>query len=284
MNVPLYASTARFDTARALTEDDLYRVAPSIFATVAHDSRSSRFTPIPTIEILRGLAKEGFQAVAARQTPVRDESRRDFTKHLIRLRRIEDDHKFRVGDTISEVLLKNANDGTSLYELLAGLFRIRCMNSLVAQTGTLEELKIKHSGDIKGKVIEGTYEVMKVARQALDAPASWGEVRLSLEERKILAGSARVIRFGDAEGNVDTPISVDQLLQPRRAEDMPGDLWTTWNVVQENVMKGGLSGTRINGHKRRRITTRAVQGIDGSVSLNRALWLLGQRMADLKAA
>jgi hypothetical protein len=45
---------------RALTEDQLFSVAPSIFQTEAHESRSLRFRPIPTIEIVRGLAKEGF--------------------------------------------------------------------------------------------------------------------------------------------------------------------------------------------------------------------------------
>src|SRR5215475_11866198 len=46
----VYGETARFDRARALTEDELRKYAPSVFATTAHDSRSERFQPIPTIE------------------------------------------------------------------------------------------------------------------------------------------------------------------------------------------------------------------------------------------
>lgn len=282
----IYAGTARFDNARPLSEDDLRRTVPSIFAETAHHSRSDRFAPIPTIEVLRGLAKEGFMPVAARQAPVRDESRYNFTKHLIRLRRIEDDHKFHVGDTVSEVMLKNGNDGSSRYELLAGLFRIRCMNSLVAQVGTLDEVKIRHSGsDVKARVIEATYQVMNVAREALAAPETWGGVELSREERHVLAGSARMIRFGNADGQVDPDtVTTDQLLQPRRMEDDGSDLWSVWNIVQENVMRGGLHGVRRDANnQRRRFSTRPVRSIDGSINLNRALWALGQKMAELKS-
>jgi hypothetical protein len=50
----IYTQTARFDTGRALTETEMRRIAPSIFAVTAHESRSERFKPIPTIEVLRG--------------------------------------------------------------------------------------------------------------------------------------------------------------------------------------------------------------------------------------
>lgn len=44
-----------------LSEDQLRSVAPSIFAEAAHDSRSERYTYIPTSTVLAGLQKEGFQ-------------------------------------------------------------------------------------------------------------------------------------------------------------------------------------------------------------------------------
>ncbi len=72
--------------------------------------------------------------VGVKQGRTSDASKKDFTKHLIRLRRLDHDAKFSVGDTVCEILLKNANDGTSAFDIMAGLFRIRCLNSLVAQT------------------------------------------------------------------------------------------------------------------------------------------------------
>ncbi len=281
----VYASSARFDTGYALAEDQLRKLAPSIFATSAHESRSERFKPIPTIEILRGLEKEGFVAVGAKQSSSRIDGKADFTKHLIRLRRIDDGKVYSVGDTVCEILLKNANDGTSAYELMAGLFRIRCLNSLVAQTGTIEEIKVRHSGDVQAKVIDGTYTVLKAAEDALVAPQDWSSMCLSREEKQILAQGAHVLRFGDAEGETKTPIKSDQLLTQRRSGDRGDDLWTTWNVVQENSVKGGIRAIgRDDLGRPRRVKSRAVTGIDQDIKLNKALWLLGAEMAKLKGA
>ncbi|MGN8119962.1 DUF932 domain-containing protein [Labrys sp. 22185] len=281
----IYTKTARFDTARALSEDEMRRIAPSIFAVTAHDSRSERFQPIPTIDVLRGLQREGFQPVGVKQSRTREESKVDFTKHLIRLRRLDDGAVYKVGDTVCEILLKNANDGTSAYELMAGLFRIRCMNSLVAQTGTLANVKVRHSGDVAGKVIEGTYSVLDEARNALAAPADWGTQILSEDERMVFARSAHMLRFGDAEGETATPIKVEQIIRPRRPEDRDRDLWTTFNVAQENCVRGGLHGVAYDDmHRMRRVTTREIKGIDQDVKLNKALWVLAQEMAKLKKA
>lgn len=279
----IYGKTARFDSARALDEDELHSLAPSIFATVAHESRSASFKPIATIEVLRGLMTEGFMPVGARQSVARDESRRSFAKHLIRLRRIDDDAKFRVGDVVTEIILKNANDGTSGYNLMAGLFRIRCLNSLVAQTGTLDQVNVWHlGGNVRDKVIEGTYRVMEKARAALEAPQAWSQIPLDTGERQAFAMAAHELRFDDPQA---TPIKPDQFLHARRSDDMGRDLWTTFNVVQENAIRGGLTGYKVDERNRRhRVSTREIKGIDQDVKLNKALWTLASEMAKLKAA
>ena len=281
----IYTSTARFDTGRALTEDEMRKAAPSIFAKSAHESRSERFKPIPTIEILRGLAKEGFAPVGVRQATSRTKGKADFTKHLIRLRRIDDSKTYTVGDTVCEILLKNANDGTSAYELMAGLFRIRCLNSLVAQTGTIEEIKVRHSGDVQAKVIDGTYTVLKAAETALVAPQDWSNIRLSVEEKQVLAESAHLLRFADPDGTINAPVKAEQLLVPARYDDRGDDLWTVYNVVQERVIRGGLRAVgRDELGRPRRVSSRAVTGIDQDIKLNKALWHLGAKMAELKGA
>jgi hypothetical protein len=56
-------------------------------------------------------------------------------------------------------------------------------------------------------------------------------------------------------------------------------------VIQENMIRGGLSyqGQNSNGRTVRR-STRAVRSVDGNVSLNTALWLLTEKMAQIKGA
>ncbi|AYG64528.1 DUF932 domain-containing protein [Rhizobium jaguaris] len=281
----IYTDTARFDTGRAMTEIEMRKFAPSIFATTAHESRSERFKPIPTIDVLRGLMNEGFVPVGAKQSSTRTRGKAEFTKHLIRLRRIDDGKIYRVGDTVCEILLKNANDGTSAYELLAGLFRIRCMNSLVTQTGTIDAIKVRHSGDVGAKVIEGTYRVLNEAERTLAAPQDWSMQMLNRDEQRIMAEAAHLVRFGDSEGETTTPIKPQQLLIPRRHDDRANDLWTVFNVVQENVVRGGLRGIgRDDFGRPRRVKSRAVNGIDQDIKLNKALWLIGAKMAELKEA
>ncbi len=275
----------RFDTGRPLTEDEMRNRAPSIFAYAAHESRSERFAPIPTIEILRGLAKEGFAPVAAKQSVTRMPDRRDFTKHMIRLRRIDAEKAFAVGDTVFEIILKNANDGSSAYELLPGLFRIRCLNGMVAKESSLDSLKVRHSGDVQSKVIEGTFTVLQDAHAALAAPQDWSNIQLGSEERLLLAEGAHALRFQNSEGETTTPIKPFQLLEPRRSDDRSRDLWTTFNVLQENAIKGGVVGRGHDGNNRRiKRTSRAVNGIDQDVRLNRELFTLAAKMAELKAA
>jgi hypothetical protein len=281
--------TARFDDgARALSEDEMRLAAPSIFAARPHASRSERFRAIPTIEVLRGLEQEGFFAVGARQSAPQDASKTDYARHMIRLRRLDDARQYRVGDVVCEIILRNANDGTSAYELMAGLFRIRCLNSLVAQIATVDSIRVRHSGDALAKVIDGTYRVLGQAEAVLAAPRDWSRIALDCDAKAALAASAHALRFGDADGRVVTPIRPEQLLTPRRADDRADDLWTVMNVIQENVMRGGLSArapATMDQHGRWRrgrvVTTRAVNNIDQDVRLNRALWVLGERMADL---
>lgn len=284
MHNNVYTHTARFDgSARALTEDEMRARAPSIFATTAHHSRSERFQPIPTIDVVRALQHEGFSPVGVKQCGSRDADKRDFTKHLIRFRRLDDVTKYRAGDTVAEIIMKNGNDGSCAYDLLAGLFRILCLNSLVAQTDTMDSLRVRHSGDVANKVIEGTYKVLDTAVAALAAPTDWPLIKLDRDEQQAFAEAAHVVRFADAEGHVDTPIKPQQLLIARRTADQQPNLWNTFNVIQENAIKGGLTAMgRDNNNRPRRSTTRTVNGIDQDVKLNKALFTLASKMAELK--
>jgi hypothetical protein len=280
-----------FRHGAALSEDDLRRMAPSIFAVQAHESRSAKFRPIPTIEPLRALMREGWSPVLAKQSRSRDASRLDFTKHLIRLRRLDDDKGLRVGDTVAELVLKNANDGTSAYDMLAGLWRACCLNGLIAQTATIDTVKVRHTGrpeDVVNKVIEGSFRVLSEAEAALAAPQDWSQIKLNREAAEALAQSAHVIRFGDSEGNVATNVTPGQLLLPRRSADTNPDLWSVWNVIQENAVKGGLASVRPGYtdeegrfHPERHSSTREVKGVEQDVKLNKALWTLGDAMSKI---
>ena len=58
-----------------LGEEQMRLAAPSIFAAGKHVSRSERYAYIPTIEVLRGLQKEGFQPFMVAQGKSRTEGK-----------------------------------------------------------------------------------------------------------------------------------------------------------------------------------------------------------------
>ena len=69
-----------------LAEEQMRCAAPSIFAEGKHQSRSERYTYIPTIEVLRGLRAEGFEPFMVAQGKSRIEGKSEYTKHLVRMR------------------------------------------------------------------------------------------------------------------------------------------------------------------------------------------------------
>lgn len=272
----------------ALSDDQLLRVAPSIFATEAHESRSARFAPVPTVDVLNGLRAEGFEPVFAAQAKTRDESRREFCKHMVRLRHRGDVGSRNIGGGMFEIVLVNANDGSAAYHMLPGVFRMVCANGLIAGE-TYDQVKVRHSGNAIGDVIEGAFRVLDEAPRVADQIDTFRALTLNRDEQTALAEAAHVLRFPDhyAEGadRRETPIQPDQLLRARRMDDRAPDLWTTFNAVQENVIRGGLTAWgRDANNNRRRVTSREVAGIDQNRALNRALWTLTERMAQIKGA
>ncbi|MER5002426.1 DUF945 domain-containing protein, partial [Providencia stuartii] len=131
---------------RPLTIEELFRTVPSVFSEEKHESRSERYTYIPTITLLDSLQKEGFYPFFACQTRVRDDGRRDHTKHLLRLRR----HDQITGSLVPEIILLNSHDGSSSYQMLPGMFRFVCQNGLICGQ-TFGEVRVPHKGDVVEK-------------------------------------------------------------------------------------------------------------------------------------
>ncbi|TAL52747.1 DUF932 domain-containing protein [Pandoraea sp.] len=258
---------------RPLSDDQIRAVAPSIFAEAKHQSRSQRYTYIPTAAVLGKLRQEGFQPFMVTQTRVREDERRDFTKHMIRLR-----HASQInGAEANEIILLNSHDGTSSYQMLAGMFRFVCKNGLVCGD-TVADVRVPHKGDVAGQVIEGAYKVLECFDQAQASRDAMRDVTLDAEEAQVFARAALALKYDDPDKA--PPVTEAQLLSPRRGADTDDDLWSVFNRTQENLVQGGLLGRTANGRRQR---TRPVQGIDQNVRLNRALWLLADGMRRLKA-
>ncbi|HEO9068282.1 TPA: DUF945 domain-containing protein [Citrobacter koseri] len=251
---------------RPLTHDELMQHTPSVFGEEKHASRSERYAWIPTITILEKLQQEGFQPFFACQTHVRDQSRREHTKHMLRLRRAGQI----TGQQVPEIILLNSHDGSSSYQMLPGLFRSVCCNGLVCGT-SLGEVRVPHKGNVVEKVIEGAYEVLGVFDRVEEKRDAMQSLLLPPPAQQALAKAALTYRFGEEHH----PVTESQVLSARRWQDEQNDLWSVFNRLQENLSKGGLSGRSVQGKRSR---TRAVNGIDGDIKLNRALWVMAEEL------
>ena len=260
-----------------LSEDQMRAAAPSIFAEGKHASRSERYTYIPTIDVLRGLRKEGFEPFMVAQGASRVEGKAEFTKHMIRMRHAG---QVQTRPEANEIILINSHDGASSYQMLAGVFRFVCCNGLVVGDVS-NDIRIPHKGNIRDDVIEGAFRVLEDFETVDASTDGMKALTLQPEEQRAFATAALALRYGErGEGEPPAPVTADQLIEARRPEDFGASLWTTFQRVQENAMKGGQPG---RGAKGRRLHTRPVASIDRSVSLNRALWVLAEEMRKLKA-
>lgn len=224
--------------------------------------------------MLTELRKEGFQPFMVTQTRTRHEDRRDYTKHMIRLRHAS---QINARGEANEIILLNSHDGTSSYQMLAGMFRFVCSNGLVCGD-TVADVRVPHKGDVAGQVIEGAYQVLHGFDRALESRESMLAITLHDSEAEVFARAALSLKYDDPDK--PAPITESQILMPRRFDDRRPDLWSVFNRTQENLTKGGLHGRSANG---RRQQTRPVQGIDSDIRLNRALWLLADGLRQLKA-
>lgn len=264
--------------SRPLTDEDIMRKAPSVFADSAHDSRSARYEYVPTIQLVRGLRREGFEVFAAMQSGTRKEGHEGYTKHLLRLRHA-DERVNASGDSVNDVLLLNSHNGTSSTQLIAGVFRSVCTNSLVCGS-IVEDIRVHHKRGAVQDVIEGAFKIFGSFDVIDESKDAFRTLQLSSSEQALFAEAAMVARF-DVMTPDEAPVRVDQVLQARRREDAGDNLWEVFNRVQENLVQGGLRGRTKNKH---RIETRPVAGIEGNTALNRALWMLAEGMRAAKSA
>lgn len=251
------------------------------YGSVIADSPSSKVSDkykfIPTTQALAVLADHGWFPVNVKQANTRIIENQGFQKHVIRLSNENFNRELSVNDTIPQLMLINSHSGTSAFSLSAALYRKICANGLCVSESTLGSVRIRHLGYQDQSMSDACENIVKALPSVLNTVELFKSVNLNKDEQRALATAAIEMRF-DGEKYAVEP---DQVLRTRRYADNSSDLWTTYNVIQENVIKGGVRQLTADN---RRIRSREVKSIDENVKLNKALWTLTSEMAKLKAA
>lgn len=245
------------------SNDQLMKIAPSIFAAEPADKVSARYGFVPTIDVVEEVRSRGLVPVFAGQTLSRNQDNRPFAKHLIRFR--PQYAPTVVGQTVPEVVLMNSHDGSSGFKLWLGLFRMVCCNGLIISDSVLGQVSVAHRSNAAQIVGDQSIGFMGQIDHIEDRVRRFMDRVLSPIEQSGLAETAAQIRWGN-----DRPAGLKHtdLLIGRRFEDAGNSLWTVLNRIQENVIKGGVNLNRPN----RQSSTRVLRSVSDDARVNDQLW------------
>jgi hypothetical protein len=247
-----------------LTMGDLHSRAPAAFATTPFSTTSLNYRFISTAQIVSTLQDAGFEPVAAQQTNCRGE-RSNYARHMLRFRSSLLPKKF--DDVVPQIVLINSHDGSSAYQLRAGLYRALCMNGLLARVGDFGVIHLTHRGNIIANIVEAALQLARGFSAINDIIDLMRAAQLSERQRLQFAEQAFHIRFNRL--NAQPPFPPGRLLEARNELDRGHDLWQVYNLVQFNVMRGGLTYANQRG---RASSTRGIRAIREDVRINSALW------------
>lgn len=257
-------------TGAPLALEVIKQVAPAVFAQEAHDSRGPRYLYVPTIQPLQTLLDNGWGVYEASQQRSRAADRDPYTKHMLRLRKLEDFDlsSKKIGEGIPEVVMVNAHDGTAAYHLHAGYFRLVCMNGMIVGQ-KMAGFKVRHtvSSQTNLEVLDAAEKtVTEKFPLMLEHVGAMQEKEISRETQMEWAKLAQRLRYGDTMA----PFEPEALLHTRREADAGDSVWKVLNRIQENIMNGGWEtrSTMFN----RRSQVRPVERVSAVVKINGGLW------------
>ena len=256
-----------------LTDQELLAQAPTLFTQEPHFEVSDKYHFIPTIDVINEIKSHNWYPTAVQEASVKEVSKNGYQKHLVRFRHFED--LLNPRENAMELLLFNSHDRSTAFSISAGIYRFVCANGLVIADSVFESHTIKHIGDrdndVKG-AIEGIVSFKPQLESKID---TFSSIVLSTQEKLSFAKSSISFRF-------DKHLEIDpyDLLVPHRIEDEKNDLYTTLNVIQENLLRGNISGK--NRETGRRFTSKQITSIGKDVEVNQSLWNMAERIATIK--
>lgn len=253
---------------------------PTLAQTAAHDSRSDRYQQVSSVNAINVLADSGFMPVEVQLKKPRNTDKVGFEKHVVRFQPTLKSLR-EIGDSRPEIVLINSHDGSTSFQLFAGLFRLVCANGMVVKNADFGGINVRHVGDsVLDEISFGAEKIIGDFPKLVENHNRLNALTWSPNTQRAFANEAVQLRWDD-----QAPIQGEQLLRAKRYEDIAGsrfDLgdrsaWKTLNVVQENLIRGGNRGRNRNGG---RMTTRAVTGIDMVQNINTGVWQLAEQFAE----
>ena len=229
---------------------------------------------INTGNIVNRFERQGWQLSSVKEVRPRMKEREGYQRHLLRFRnesfpRI--DGLSNDNASIPELIVENSHDGTGALKLYFGIFRIACLNGIIAGS-SLTSFRVIHSQNaIKNldQAIDGMTSGIPIL---VERVGRFAGIEFDREQSLSLARKGCEVRLGHMKGIQDMDLA--SALEPKRFADIGKDAFSVFNVLQERVIRGGIRYKQINeknGFVERKFT-RAVNSVSQSVKYNRELW------------
>jgi hypothetical protein len=259
---------------KPLNNDELKKLAPSLFQDQPYHEVSDKYHFIPTIEVVEQLRDKNWYPVSVNEANVRDLDKDGFQQHYVRFQNFAD--LINPNANVVELLLFNSHDRSKSFTISAGIYRYVCSNGLVIADSVFDSYKIKHLGDRDNDVSNAVNKIAQVKNRLLEKVSKFENIILSNDEKQAFLQSALPLRYSQ-NLTLDNP---NELLAPLRVEDTKDDLYTTLNVLQENLLSSKISG--YNKDTGRRFTSKEITSISKDVEINKGLWEIAERIASIK--
>jgi len=260
-----------------MSEADILSRAPAAFSVTKADHLTDRYQSLQTSSLLPILADYGYFPVQAAQTRPRKMSdvlkAAEHRHHIISFARAEDLQR----PDRPEVTLFNSHNGSGAVRLFAGIYRMICSNGIVVGNGV--EARIYHNKAAMMGVEDMLRKVVANVPEVLATMERMKGITLSYEQARQMAENAVALRWNrydgsDKKGAFYNNETILDALSAKRVEDCGFNLYTVFNLVQENVMRGNLSVKSVSESAPAGIMRKArpVNSVKAHTDLNAKLW------------
>jgi hypothetical protein len=259
-----------------LTQEEINKLPHASKTNHSKQNLSDKYEFGSTLKVASQLVEYGWKIVNSYQRSLTKKTNLgnyDYARHWITFRKEETIKNLKVDDVFPQIYLQNSHDGTTALKFESGLFRLVCSNGLVTPSKQLVHLKLRHS---KEKISQ-LNEFLNLYLDTLDSTVEFindmSMKYLNQDEKLELAKLSTDLRWGQHVPKIE----LEKVLQVRRQEDSKEDLWTVFNVVQENLTKGGIMGQGSKITKSgeiKKIKTRKLIDENKYVSFNSDMWQL----------
>jgi len=234
---------------------------------------SAKYAIANTGSMLTHLETLGFQVASFTAGRTKDAAKQGFQKHIVRLRS-NNFTALKVGDSVPEICLVNAYDGSTSVQLFAGLFRLVCANGLMVGSTFGNDFRIRHVGEIAPQL---TLAVDGIAAQLPNVVNAVKQLQSTMPSEATVAHLTQQT-LALVVPETATNVSTEDLLRVKRFGDAGQDLWSIYNRLQEGAVRGGVRyQTVAEGGQVRNHSTRAIKSVGRQVDVNRELWDLVQK-------